>query len=203
MAVIGALEPGPQTLAELTDGLGFSRATTHRLAQALCQHEVIRRDGEGRYALGTRLIGLGRLAARSFPLAELAQPVLVTLRDATGESVQLYVAEAKGRRCVLAFDSPHELRTIVEPGALLPLDRGSAGRLLLGDSAGPKGWTETVGDRQPGVASVSAPVSGRDGEVIAAVSVSGPIDRIGRSPGKRHGAAVRAAAADISALITH
>jgi DNA-binding IclR family transcriptional regulator len=39
---------------------------------------------------------------------------------------------------------------------------------------------------------------GAEGEVLAAVSVSGPIDRIGRSPGQRHGAAVRAAAKEIS-----
>jgi DNA-binding IclR family transcriptional regulator len=203
VAVLGALEAGPHTLAELIDRLGFSRATTHRLAQALCQHELVRRDDDGRYVLGTRLIGWGRAATAAFPLAELARPILVRLRDDTGESVQLYVAEGSMRRCVVALDSPHELRTIVEPGALLPLDRGSAGRILSGGGVGSKGWTETVGDRQAGVASVSAPVSGPEGELLAAVSVSGPIDRIGRSPGKRHGAAVRTAAAGISALAPH
>jgi DNA-binding IclR family transcriptional regulator len=203
MAVVAALEIGPSTLTELIDRLGFSRATTHRLAQALAAHGVVRRDGDGRYVLGTRLIGLGRLATAAIPLAEVAEPVLVRLRDATGESVQLYVAEGEGRRCLLALDSPHELRTIVRPGALLPLAHGSAGRVLSGEVLDRRGWIQTVGDRQAGVASVSAPVRDGRGDVVAAVSVSGPIDRIGRSPGARHGDRVVAAAAELTVLTSH
>jgi len=44
------------------------------------------------------------------------------------------------------------------------------------------------------VASVSAPVRDRDGVVIAAVSISGPIDRMGRRPGDRWAADLLAAA---------
>jgi DNA-binding IclR family transcriptional regulator len=51
-----------------------------------------------------------------------------------------------------------------------------------------------VGEREAGVASVSAPVLGADGEVIAAVSVSGPIERTSRHPGRRYAEAVVAAA---------
>ncbi|MDT5145664.1 MAG: hypothetical protein QOC58_309, partial [Mycobacterium sp.] len=48
-----------------------------------------------------------------------------------------------------------------------------------------RGWAQSVAEREPGVASVSAPVRDARGAVIAAVSVSGPIDRIGRRPGAR------------------
>ena len=88
-------------------------------------------------------------------------------------------------------------------GARLPLDRGSAGRILR-PGAPPvclPGWVESVAERQPGVASVSAPVVDPSGRVVAAVSVSGPIDRTSRSPGGRYGAAVVAAAARISASL--
>ena len=195
LPLLAACEDGPVGLAALVERTGLSRATCHRLAVALETHGLLRRDAEGRFCLGTRLIALGQLAAQAFPLAEVAEPVLVDLRASTGESVQLYVVEGDQRRCLLAFDSPHELRTIVSPGALLPLSVGSAGRLLAGEPPGPGGWLETVGDRQAGVASVSAPITdGAGGPMVAAVSVSGPIDRIGRSPGRRHGAAVAAAA---------
>jgi DNA-binding IclR family transcriptional regulator len=80
------------------------------------------------------------------------------------------------------------------------MDVGSAGRVLTGEHAR-SGWLQTVGEREPGVASVSAPVHGSGGEVLAAVSVSGPIDRMGRSPGRRHGPAVVEAASLIGQVV--
>jgi DNA-binding IclR family transcriptional regulator len=44
---------------------------------------------------------------------------------------------------------------------------------------------------------VSAPVRGPGGRVVAAVSVSGPLERLGASPGRRHATAVVAAAHDV------
>src|SRR5205085_8030926 len=58
---------------------------------------------------------------------------------------------------------------------------------------GRRGWVQSVEERERGVASVSAPVR-RDGAVVAAVSVSGPIERTTRSPGRKYAAATVAAA---------
>ena len=183
-SIVGALEAGPRSLNDLVTATGLSRATTHRLAVALEAHGMVRRDDEGRFALGLRLL----------PLADLARPALEQLRDETGESVQLYVAQNGSRVCVLSLESPHGLRTIVPLGATLPLDRGSAGRVLTGQDAGKRGWIESVEEREPGVASVSAPVVDAHDHVIAAVSVSGPVQRTTRTPGRRYGAAVSRAA---------
>ena len=79
-------------------------------------------------------------------------------------------------------------------GSALPLDRGSAGKVLSGlDGVSRRGWAQSVEEREKGVASVSAPIV-RDGRTIAAVSVSGPVDRTSRSPGRRYATAVTAAA---------
>ena len=73
-----------------------------------------------------------------------------------------------------------------------------AGRVLLDHPSDRKrGWAESVGEREAGVASVSAPVRDRDGAVRAAVSVSGPIERMGRKPGDQFGRAVMLAALTI------
>ncbi len=183
-----AAGPGPRSLGQLVEATGISRATAHRLAVALVDHGLLRREGDA-FALGLRLVGLGRSAAEGWPLADAARPVLEALREETGESVQLYVRDGQHRICVVSLESPHELRTIVPEGARLALGVGSAGRILAGEHDGAP-WTASVEERAPGVASVSAPVHDADGRVVAAVGVSGPIDRTTRTPGARYGDAV-------------
>ena len=194
--ILRALVRAPLDLAGLQDETGLPRATAHRLAVALEQHGMVRRDASGRFCLGFELIRLGRAAEDEFPLAEAARPILMSLRDATGESVQLYVADGDGRRCVVSLESTHGLRWIVPQGALLPLDRGSAGRVLQGGEI-----SESVEEREPGVASVSAAVRDRKGAVIAAVSLSGPVERLSRQPLQRFGGDVAAAARALTAAI--
>ena len=195
VSVLGALHAGPMTLGELVAATGLARPTAHRLAVALEAHGLVRRDEGGQFALGLRLVALGRAASDGLPLVEAARPALAALRDETGESAQLYVREGDVRVCVVSLESPHGLRTIVRVGAALPLDRGSAGRVLRGPPDDlDHGWVESVGEREAGVASVSAPVLDGDGRVRAAVSVSGPVERTTRSPGTRYGAAVVRAA---------
>ncbi|HEX9530940.1 MAG TPA: IclR family transcriptional regulator C-terminal domain-containing protein [Acidimicrobiales bacterium] len=193
VSILAALEAGPCSLAGVVEATGLTRATAHRLAGALEVHGFVGRDTQGRYAVGPRVAGLG--------LAAAARPALEVLRDATGESVQLFVRRGAQRICILALESPHGLRTIVPVGAVLPLERGSAGAVLRDDlQAGRRGWAQSVGEREAGVASVSAPVR-RLGRTVAAVSVSGPIERTTRSPGKRFATDVVRAARSVEAAM--
>jgi len=187
VSVLDAVEAGPKTLAGLVQATGLTRATAHRLAVALEAHGLLGRDAAGRFVLGPRLTGLD-LAAR-------ARPALEALRDATGESAQLYVRRGDRRLCVASLESPHGLRTIVPVGMSLPLDVGSAGKVLRGDAGE---WAQSVEERERGVASVSAPVRNAQGDVVAAVSVSGPLERTTRAPGRRYAGAVVEAAAAIA-----
>jgi DNA-binding IclR family transcriptional regulator len=196
--LLAALAERPRPLSELVEATGLSRATAHRLLRALEAHRLARRDAEGRFALGLGLVALGRAAAEAIPLAETARPALERLRRETGESVQLYVREGDRRVCVAALESPHGLRTIVPLGASLPLEVGSAGKVLRGEPAAlARGFAESAGEREAGVASVSAPVRDEAGAVVAAVSVSGPIERTTRRPGRRYADAVKRAASAV------
>lgn len=202
IAVLRALETnGSLSLIELQEATGMPRATAHRLASALEDHGLVRRDSNGRFALGWGLVGLGKAAASALPLVEVARPVLDALRATTGESVQLYVREGDGRRCVVSLESPHGLRWIVPEGSLLPLGAGSAGHVLEGERVDKRGWIQSIGEREAGVASVSAPVKNAQGIIIAAISVSGPIERLSRKPGERHGVAVVEAAKELAKLL--
>ena len=83
----------------------------------------------------------------------------------------------------------------------MPMDKGSAGRVLSGDpDVLVRGWTESVEERELGVASVSAPVY-LDGAVVAALSVSGPIERTTRSPGELYAFLAVEAAREVSASL--
>jgi DNA-binding IclR family transcriptional regulator len=196
--ILAALEERPRSLAELVEASGLPRATAHRLAKALESHGLVRREMDGRFALGTRLIAMGRVAADGLPLAQAASDALLTLRDSTGESVQLFIREGDRRVCIAALQSLHGLRTIVPLGASLPLDAGSAGKVLSEVHVrATKGWVESVGEREAGVASVSAPIRDSNGAVVAAVSVSGPIERTTRQPGRQYGSVVVSAARQI------
>ena len=198
VTILRALRERPLDLGDLQTATGLPRATAHRLVVALEQHHLVRRDAMGRFCLGFELVALGHSASEQFALGELASPTLRDLRDASGESVQLYVREGDARRCVVSLQSPHALRWIVPEGGLLSLGAGSAGRVLGGESLGRRGWIESVEEREAGVASVSAPVVDRSGAVVAAVSISGPIERLSRTPGAAFGAAVVDAARRIS-----
>ena len=216
VSVLEAVRGGAHTLAELTAATGLSRATAHRLAVALEVHRLLRRDRSGRWLPGSRLTELAGGPAGD-PLLERAGPVLARLRDVTGESAQLYRRTAAGRVCVAAAERRSGLRDTVPVGSVLPLTAGSAAQVLLAwtpedtvleeaafsartlAEVRRRGWAASVGEREPGVASVSAPVRGPDGAVVAAVSVSGPIERLTRSPGRLHSAAVLVAATELGA----
>jgi DNA-binding IclR family transcriptional regulator len=226
VAVLGAVESGPATLAQLVAATGLARPTTHRIAVALEHHRLLARDVQGRFILGPRVAELASAAGEDRLLA-VSQPVLTQLRDATGESAQLYRLAGGGkgadvRVCVAAAERTSGLRDTVPVGAALPMTAGSAAQILLAWEEGERmhrglrgakftattlaavrrrGWAASAAEREIGVASVSAPVRGAGGKVLAAISVSGPIERLTRSPGRLHATAVVEAGERISELL--
>ena len=218
VAILSTLEAGPHSLAELVAATGIARPTAHRLAVALEFHRLVARDLTGRFVLGPRSAELGAAAGEDRLLAAAA-PALSALRDATGESAQLYRRQGDLRICVAVAERLSGLRDSVPVGAALTMQAGSAAQILLAWEDSEKihrgltnarftaaalaadrrrGWAQSVGEREAGVASVSAPVKAPNGKVIAAVSISGPIERLGRQPGRIHAAAVVATAARLS-----
>jgi DNA-binding IclR family transcriptional regulator len=194
MSVLDVVEfRQPVAFSEIHQQTGLPKSTVHRLVLALELHGFLRRDVGGRIVTGVRFA--------TGMLPQIAEPILRRLTEETGESSQVYVRRGEHRMCVAAVESSQELRTTVDIGTLLPVERGAAGRLLSGDSDGVRrGWVQSVGDREPGIASVSAPIF--DASVlIAVVAVSGPIERLGTSPGLRYAPPVVAAAKEIQAAL--
>ena len=234
VAILDAVERGARSFTDIQEATGFPKPTAHRLLAALEAHGLLTFIGGRGYAFGPRLLRFSTTAMRDLPLRDLARPALVRLAEVTGESAQLYVLGGDRRICVDAVESTNELRTIVAPGAVLPLMAGSGGLILLafcpqpelewilhraGERTPPdripdtlmqrivtarrRGWANSIGEREDGVASVSAPVLDSDEALIGAVSVSGPDRRLGRTAAKRLAPAVMAAAREIERATGH
>jgi DNA-binding IclR family transcriptional regulator len=230
VTLLDLLADGPRSLRWLATASRLPRPTAHRLLVALEAHRLVARDARGAFRLGPRLTELAAVAGPELDLASLAGPVLDQLHRVTAESVQLYVRSGDHRLCIAARDAGAGLRDSVPVGALLPLGAGSGGKVLLAWAgaaggtgsdvlSGPdpdlpqppeaelaavrsRGWAASVAEREPGVASVSAPVF-RDSVLLAALCVSGPVSRLGQASGRKLSDAVVAAAAELTHQLTH
>jgi DNA-binding IclR family transcriptional regulator len=213
VGVLRATAAEPCGLAELCERTGLPRATAHRLAVGLEVHGLLHRGADGRWRPGPALAELA--AGGVDPLLEAAGAVLPRLRDITGESVQLYRRDGIHRVCVASAEPSSGLRDTVPVGTRMPMTAGSGAKVLAAWAEPAlqravlteatfsdrvlidvrrRGWAQSVAERESGVASVSAPVRDSNGQVVAAVSVSGPVERIGRRPGVRWAADLLAAA---------
>ena len=218
VAIMMAVAPHPLSLTELCETTGLPRATAHRLATALETHRILARGDDGRWTTGTALTSLG--TGGRDQLLDAARPVMSDLVDVTGESVQLYQLTGTSRTCVAAQEPPVGLQNTVPVGSQLALTSGSAAKVFLafgspqlretilpqvtfdpeelGDVEKQR-LSESVAERELGLASLSAPVFTPAGRFIAVLSVSGPAERLRPHPAEKWGRELSAAAERLSA----
>lgn len=196
VAILGCLHQEPRRLNDLVISTGLSRPTVHRIAIALEHHGLIDRDDEGRFVLGSTLALWG---SRIDPLRRAAEHVVTDLRDQTGLSAQVYRRVSDQRICIAAAEPAVGLRDTVPVGAALTMRAGSAAQVLAAwaddrpallrgaafteadlAQVRERGWALSLGQREPGVGSMAAPIRDQAGGVCGAISISGPIERLAR-----------------------
>ena len=200
--VIDALVPGPLSLNELSDRLGLTRSTTHRLASALVDRRLLSfRPREG-YTLGPKLIELGYAAGEQMHLPRVARPYLEKLSAQTEDTVHLgvldgrhalYLDKVSGTRRISIGSRLGERHPIASTGLgkALILDKTEAdwsdfyaadGEPV--DTSARAVWLERMRgyarggyafdleENEDQIRCVAAPVRGVDGKIVAALSVS-------------------------------
>ena len=187
LSILGAFKPGDDalTLHDLAARTGMHKSTILRLIVTLTQFHCIQRLDDGRYQLGSMLLHWGGLYQASLRLEDHVVPVLQRLVQQTGEGASFFTREEDVRVCLFRVDSPRSVRDHVRAGDLLPLDKGAAGRvmmqfdpLLAPPSNFPRSPTiVTIGEREPDIAAVAAPVFGPGPTLRGALAVSGPTAR--------------------------
>jgi DNA-binding IclR family transcriptional regulator len=195
-AILGAFTASDQglTLAQLAERTGLYKSTILRIAQSLMQHRFLQRLEDGRYQIGPGPLMLGALYQRNLNLSDVMRPLMRELATASGEGVSFYVRDGDLRICLLRVDSQHSVREHVTEGDVLPLDRGSGGRVLLAFSGATGDAYENIrrnyycasfGERDPDTSGISAPVFGAGQQLLGALTVAGPTSRVGRAFAER------------------
>ncbi len=120
---------GRSALSDLATRSALPLGTVHRLLATLAAAGYVRQDADRRYALGPALLPLGDAATRL--LGGWAQPFLVRLVEASGETANLAVLEDD--RVVYLAQAPgrHRMRMFTEVGRRVLPTTTAVGKVLL------------------------------------------------------------------------
>lgn len=195
------------SLAELSRRTGYHRSTVLRLARTLAMDDYMAQRPDGTWRLARAAGWLGACYQATFNVHDIVEPALRELALTTGESATFYVREGNHRTCVARVEGPRAIRHHVHVGANLPLDLGGPGRVILafsGEAGEPyesirrAGYMISLGERDPEVSSIAAPVYGVNWMFLGAVCISGPISRLTETALTMHKETVLSTASKLS-----
>ena len=195
------------SLAELSRRAQMHKTTALRLARTLALSQYMVQTEDGQWRLGPAAGWLGARYQAGFDVNNAVEPVLHQLVKETGESASFYVREGDIRSCVARVEGPASVRHHVRIGERLPLDRGAPGRVILafGGAAGEpyeairkRGFHLSLGEREPEVSSVAAPVFGLNWRLLGSMCISGPSSRLTKARLEKHAKTVIRAANQLS-----
>jgi DNA-binding IclR family transcriptional regulator len=198
----------PVALTELASAAGIPKSTASRLLSALERRGLIEQDGErGRLRPGPAILRVAERSMLERNVVELARQSLDALAQASGETVNLAVPARHGVEHVAQVDSRHFLGTGQWLGRLVDYHCTAVGKVFMAfgratiptqplrrhapatvtdplrlraelDAIRRTDCATAVDELEPGLAAVAAPVRGARGDVVAALSITGPTVRL-------------------------
>jgi DNA-binding IclR family transcriptional regulator len=219
--------PRPRTIAEIVEASGLAKTTVIRLLYTLESEGLLASTRRG-YVSGPSLWRWARAANQAWELPPQARAVMKALVEQEKETVNLFIRRGSSRICVAQEESPLPLRHVVRIGDQLPLVSGASSKVLLSEVspetvkglyamahanapdldsllAGLEpvrthGYAVSHGEREEGISAVGAPVRSPSGEVVAALTFSGPTQRFPADRVTGLAKTLMAAAATLSTL---
>lgn len=187
---------GATSVGELAQRSGLPKSTVSRAVSALERRGLLQRDGARREVRpGPVLLRLARRGVPDADLVDLAAPILEALGEASGETINLAVPTPLGVEHLAQVDSSHFIGSTNWLGRRVEYSTTAVGKVFAAFGAAPpelgaafpanvleqvrlRGCAAAVGELEPGLAAMAAPVRGAGGETIAALSISGPDHRL-------------------------
>jgi IclR family acetate operon transcriptional repressor len=223
--------PRPLAVGELAADSGLPRSTTSRLLSALERQGLLQRSGErGALRPGPVLLRFARRDGAQ-NLVVLAGPALELLARETGETVNLAVPGPGGAEHLAQRDSAHFVAVTNWVGRRVPHHVAANGKVFMafGAAAPParlerftprtildrvelarqlepvrlRGYATAVDELELGLAAMAAPVWKAGGELVAALSISGPTTRLSQERIERLAPLLIAQAAWLSRQLGH
>ncbi|MBO7746696.1 IclR family transcriptional regulator [Paenibacillus sp. MWE-103] len=218
-------------MTELAEQVGLHKSTVHRMLATLEQRGFVARDAASdRYRLGLRIWELSANMSGADDPAVIGLPEMERLRDLLGETVSLYLRDGNERIRIQAVQSIQAIRRVAPIGARLPLYVGASSKVLIAfeeperreellqDASWPAqfdraqyreqleewralGYAMSVEEREQGAAAVAAPIFSRTGKLVAALSVSGPSNRLTPEKMREQAPAVKEAAKRLGSML--
>ncbi len=186
----------PVALGELASAAGLPKSTASRLVSALERRGLIEQDGErGRLRPGPAILRVAERSMLERSIVELSKPALDALAQATGETINLAVPGLEGVEHIAQVDSRHFLGAGQWLGRAVGYEHSANGKVFAAFGRGPANaagaatsrelqavrrddLATSIDELEIGLAAMAAPVRGARGEVIAALSISGPTLRM-------------------------
>lgn len=211
--------PGQElTVSALASRLELHRSNVSRFMATLAERGFLERAPAGdAYRLGPEMTRLGMLAMAARDVIIDAREPMRHLAQRTGETVVLSVLHDGESLNVAQVDGTHLVGTRQWTGRKVPLASCSDGKVLLafGSDTWPaqlrdeletvrsQGWAASIGDLEPGLNGVAAPVFDHLGQCVAALTVSGPEYRVPEDALAGLARAACTAASEISTRLGH
>ncbi|WP_228000085.1 IclR family transcriptional regulator [Nocardia australiensis] len=123
----------PTTAARVAEETSLSLSTVSRIMRELAMEEMLDRNTDGSYLLGTRVFNL--VAAGRGDRGSAINQVLQDLRDLTGETTSLHIRRGDQRVCVASVSSRHQLRRVIPVGDSVNLVGTVPGDILLSQAS--------------------------------------------------------------------
>lgn len=196
----------PPLLGELSSVHELPKSTTSRILGALERQGLIQRDRAGAYLPGNVLTRFARHRNLELDLVTRMRPVLKNLAEKSGETANLATAGNGYVEMIDQVDGRYLLGATNWIGVNVPYHCSALGKVLLAygvvkipagrlEKRGPqsittharllveleavrrRGFASIKDELEEGLVAVAAPVREADGQVVGAVSISGPAPR--------------------------